>query len=130
MPHVSRRAILGAGFASVGLGMAGAMGATAPAADAAPVVRLSRSHYAKSQGRTFTATHGKHVYHLKLLHIHDVAGTTAKQRDRCFNLVFGATGRMPDGIYTLARAGVLTQTLFLSRIGTDPTMQALVNQSV
>ncbi|MBN9618926.1 MAG: hypothetical protein J0H43_04240 [Actinobacteria bacterium] len=130
MPHVSRRAMLGAGFASVGLGVAGVMGVEAPVADAAPVSPPCRSHYSKSQGRTFTATQGKRVYQLKLVHIRDIAGATAKQGDRCFNLVFSAAKRMPDGVYTLTRAGVPTHTLFLSRIGTELTMQALVNRSV
>lgn len=130
MPDVSRRAVLGAGVVSVGLGIAGAAGVDAPAADAAPVGPPCRSHYSKSLGQTFTATHGKHAYRLKLAHIRDLVGTSAAERDRCFNLVFSAPEALPDGIYTIARRGVVTHSLFLSRIGGRATMQALVNRSV
>jgi hypothetical protein len=38
------------------------------------------------------------------------------------------TARLHDAIYVLARTGVHTHKLFLSGIGTDGAMQAVVNR--
>ncbi|MCW2596584.1 MAG: hypothetical protein QOH52_2620 [Pseudonocardiales bacterium] len=137
MSDVSRRAVLRAGAAAVGLFVIGAQpGSTTAAAvksAAKPKVLLpARAHYARSVGKTFTATHGKRTYRLKLANIRDVAGTSAKRREQCFNLIFIAAGKTPppEAIYTLKRKGVHTHLLLVSRLGAGQSMQALVSRSM
>jgi hypothetical protein len=128
MIDVPRRAVLGA---SVGTLALAAMGLAAPAGAATPSLPR-RAHYAKSVGRTFTATRNGRSHTVKLAHIRDVAGTRSSYRDRCFNLVFtvAGTSQLPEGIYTVRRLGVPTHALFLSHLGAPRTVQALVNRSV
>jgi hypothetical protein len=134
MSEVSRRAVLTAGVGAFGL-LAIGTASSPTAATAAPkakatVVPPARSHYAHAVGKTFTATHGRSTYALKLAHIRDVDGTTAKQRDQCFNLIFAAAGptQPPEAIYALTRKGVLTHSLLVSRLGSGQSMQALVSR--
>jgi hypothetical protein len=132
MIDVPRRAVLGAGVGALALAAVG-WPASASAATTSPNTSPPRrAHYAKSVGRTFTATCNGRSHTVKLAHIRDVAGTTSSNRDRCFNLVFTVAGTsdLPDGIYTLRRLGVPTQALFLSSLGGPRTVQALVNRSV
>jgi hypothetical protein len=131
MGEVSRRAVLGAGAGTLGLL---AMGVGEPAAGAvtkksAPA--LVRADYAALVGRVFTADHAGHSYRLRLTHIHDLAPTTARQRPHCFSLVFAPVGhaRLRDGIYTLRRKRAATHKLFLSSLGSNRQMQAIVNRS-
>jgi hypothetical protein len=128
MIDVPRRAVLGAGVGALALA---AMGLPTPAG-AATTSPPRRAHYAKSVGRTFTATRNGRSHTLKLAHIRDVAGTTSSYRDRCFNLVFTVAGTsdLPEGIYTVRRLGVPTHALFVSSLGGPRTVQALVNRSV
>ncbi|MDT7650670.1 MAG: hypothetical protein QOI36_2076 [Pseudonocardiales bacterium] len=128
MIDVPRRAVLGAGVGALALTAMG-LPASAGAATTSPP---RRAHYAKSVGRTFTATRNGRSHTVKLAHIRDVAGTTSSYRDRCFNLVFtvGGTSDLPDEIYTVRRLGVPTHALFLSGLGGPGTVQALVNRSV
>jgi hypothetical protein len=130
MGDVSRRAVLltGAGLAGVaalGLDEADAVGATT-APNSTPV----RSNYTKAVGKVFTAVHAGRTHRIRLTHVRDLAPTSAAQRPHCFNLIFAPTGkaRLHDAIYVLDRPGVHTHTLFLSGIGTDGAMQAVVNR--
>jgi hypothetical protein len=128
MIDISRRAVLGAGVGTLALAAMG-LPASAGAASTSPP---RRAHYAKSIGRSFTATFNERSHTVKLAHIRDVAGTTSSSRDRCFNLIFTVEGTsdLPEGIYTVRRLGVPTQALFLSSLGDPRTVQALVNRSV
>lgn len=128
MGDVSRRAVLGAGAGLIGLVV---LGVDEPDASAATPRLPRRSDYSRSVRGVFTATHGKRTYKVRLTRIHDVAGTRAKQRESSFNLVFTPVGRtrLPDGIYAVRRRGVRPHTLFLSGVGTNGAMQALVNRS-
>lgn len=115
------------------LGLIGVGGLDAPAEAASSRMPL-RSQYVKSLGRTFTARHGGRRYQVRLSHIDDVAGATHAMREHSFNLIFTAPDGMPDGVYAIARPGLRTHSLFLSRIGTvkrgRATMQALINRTV
>ncbi|MCW2755727.1 MAG: hypothetical protein JWQ32_3138 [Marmoricola sp.] len=92
---------------------------------------LARSDYRRAVGKVFTARHGRHSYRLRLKHIHDLAHTTAGQRQHSFNLVFApvGSGHVPDGIYVLRSTHARVHTLFLSSIGSQRAMQALVNRT-
>jgi hypothetical protein len=128
MSDVPRRAVLGAGVGTLALA---ATGWAAPA-DAATPSLPRRAHYAKSVGRTFTATRNGRSHTVKLAHIRDVAGTRSSYQDRCFNLVFAVVGTvaLPEGIFIVRRLGVPTHNLFLAHLGGPRTVQALVNRSV
>jgi hypothetical protein len=65
-----------------------------------------------------------------LTHIHDLSPTTAEQRAHSFILIFAPVGgeRLPDAIYRVRRRGVRTHRLFLSSVGTDRGLQAVVNR--
>jgi hypothetical protein len=130
MGDVSRRAVLGAGMAVAGVAALGFGETSAEAATVSHVVPI-RSHYAKSLGKTFTATAHGRTYHLKLAHIRDLSHATAKQAQRSFVLVFApANGaHLPDGTYALHSAKVGAHYLFLSAIGTARGMQAVVNRT-
>ncbi|MCW2855303.1 MAG: hypothetical protein JWR52_918 [Marmoricola sp.] len=92
---------------------------------------LARSDYRRAVGKVFTARHGRHSYRLRLEHIHDLAHTTAAQRQHSFNLVFVPIGsaHVPDGVYVLRSSHVRVHPLFLSGIGSHRAMQALVNRT-
>jgi hypothetical protein len=143
MSEVSRRAVLGAGAGVLGLLFIGAETGSGPAPTSTPAAKVAaepkakvplptRSHYASSVGKAFTATAGEHTYKLKLAHIRNVSNTSAADSDECFNLIFTAAGKTqpPEAIYTLRRKGVVTQSLFVSRLGTDQSMQALVSRAM
>lgn len=146
MGDVSRRAVLGAGVGTVGLV---ALGAAAPAAEAAvgtkgktgttdsaaakasPMSAPLRSDYAASVGRVFTATRDGHTHRVTLTHVQDLVHTTTKQRPHCFGLMFAPVGKakLHDGMYVLKRKGVPTHKLFISAVGTEGDMQAIINRS-
>jgi hypothetical protein len=130
MDALSRRAVLGATA-----GAAGLVTICAVDADAAVLGRTAsaplRSHYAGSVGRVFTARHGGRSVRMRLTAIRDVVPGSARQRSRCFVLVFAPVGRgmsAPDAIYDLRRHGVRTHRLFLSSFGTGRAMQAIINR--
>jgi hypothetical protein len=129
MGDVSRRVVLGAGAGLAGLvalGFDEVDAVAAASANSTPV----RSNYSKAVGKVFTAVHAGRSHRLRLTHIRDVAPATAAQRPHCFNLIFSPVGtvRLHDAIYVLHHSGVNTHRLFLSAIGTDGTMQAVVNR--
>jgi hypothetical protein len=144
MGDVSRRAVLGAGVGTVGLV---ALGAAAPdaeaatkaksgttdaaAAQASPMSAPLRSDYAESVGRVFTATRDGRAHRVTLTHVQDLVHTAAKQRPHCFGLMFTPVGnaRLHDGMYVLKRKGVRTHKLFISAVGTEGHMQAIINRS-
>jgi hypothetical protein len=146
MGDVSRRAVLGAGVGTVGLVALSAAGpdavaaakdqarigtTDASAAKASPMSAPLRSDYAEAVGRVFTATRDGRTYRVKLTHLQDLVHTTAKQRPHCFGLMFAPVGkaRLHDGMYVLKRAGVRTHKLFISAVGTEGEMQAIINRS-
>jgi hypothetical protein len=145
MGDVSRRAVLGAGasalgLAALGVGLPDAEATTrstprtkarAATAKATPMSAPVRADYAHVVGRVFTATRGGHSYRVKLTHLQDIAPATPKQRPHCFALIFAPVGkaRLHDGIYVLRRAGVRTHKLFISSVGTERGMQAIINRS-
>src|SRR5690349_8599551 len=111
MPQLTRRSALLLG------GMTGLTALAAPArASAAPVGHQSipaRSAFARAVGGTVTATaeHGR--FRLRLLIIDDLGPAERHQPERSFNLIFQATGALPDGIYRLSSPRFPTTTLLL-----------------
>jgi hypothetical protein len=127
MAEVSRRAILAAAGGLAGLA---AVGFDGGAAATVPGSTILRSNYVKAVGQVFTATHAGHRHRLRLAAVRDLEPTTAAQRPHCFNLIFAPAGstRLDDAIYVLRRPGVHTHRLFLSSLGTDGALQAVVNR--
>jgi hypothetical protein len=127
MVEMPRRTLLAGGAGLLGLVIVGIGVEDAAAATASGPLRAD---YARSVGQTFTAARAGHTYRLTLQHIRDLIPTTAERRPHCFNLIFvpGGTAAVADGIYTLSSRGVPTRSLFLSRVGTGHSMQALVNR--
>jgi len=128
MHEPSRRAVLGAGLGLLGLVI---VGVDESAADAATVSAPVRADYASAVHNVFTARYGGRTHRLTLTAVQNLPHTSAADRRHCFSLLFTPTGRtvLPDGIYRLTRAGVPTQSLFLARIGTGRTLQAVVNRA-
>lgn len=129
MAQLSRRRVVEAGVAAVG-GLIAA-GAAAPDAFGARRRLPQRAAFERSRGRTFTATSGGHRYRLRLREVQDLPAAKARQRQLCFNLVFApAGGRAPsEGIYRLRRPGFRPTELFISPVGADGRLQALVNRA-
>jgi hypothetical protein len=129
MGTVSRRAVLGASAGAIGLVAAGAVDADAVGLGRTASAPL-RSHYAGSVGRVFTARQGGHMVRMRLTAIRDIVPTSARQRSRCFILLFAPVGHAaaPDAIYELRCRGVRTHRLFLSSLGTAHAMQAIINR--
>jgi hypothetical protein len=134
MGDVSRRTFLGAGAGTLGLialgineSVAGATGTASTSTMSAPL----RADYAPWVGRVFSATHAGHTFRVTLTRIDDLSPTTTKQRSHCFAMVFALVGkaRLDDGIYTLRRSKAVTHKLFLSSLGSDGSMQAIINRS-
>ena len=134
MEPLSRRALLGATAGTAGV-VAVAVAVAGVPADAAVSRRRGsaplRSDYRHCVGRVFTATHGGRRVRLRLTAVRDLEPSSARQRERCFLLVFAPVGQAghPDAIYALRRRGVRTHRLFLSSLGTDNALQAVVNRS-
>jgi hypothetical protein len=134
MGDVSRRTFLGAGAGTLGLLALGINESVAGAAATSTTSSMSaplRADYAPWVGRVFSATHAGHTYRVTLTRIDDLSPTTAKQRPHCFAMAFTPVGkaRLADGIYTLHRSKVVTHKLFLSSLGTNGGMQAIINRS-
>jgi hypothetical protein len=130
MGDVSRRAVLVTGAGIAGLAALGFNEVDAAGATTAPNSTPVRSNYTKAVGKVFTAVHAGRVHRLRLTHVRDLSPTSAAQRPHCFNLIFAPTGkaRLSDAIYVLDRPGVHPHALFLSGMGTDGAMQAVVNR--
>ena len=127
MHTASRRAVLGAGLGLLGLAF---VGVDESAADAATVPAPARADYASAVEKVFTAKHGGRTHRLTLTAVQNLPHTRATDRQRCYSLLFTPVGSgvLPDGIYALKRVGVPTQSLFLARVGTGRTLQAVVNR--
>lgn len=129
MGVVRRRTVLGATAGAIGLAAVGIADA-----GAGPLGRRAsaplRSDYSGSVGEIFHAVHDGRTVRLRLTAVRDLVPTSVRQRSRCFVLVFAPVGaaRAPDAIYVLRRRGVPTHRLFLSSLGTDHAMQAVVNR--
>ncbi|HZC53222.1 MAG TPA: hypothetical protein VE441_12095 [Mycobacterium sp.] len=128
MHEPSRRTVFSAGLGLVGLMV---VGVDAPGADAATAPAAVRRDYASSVGKVFTARHHGRIHRLMLTAVQDLPHTSAADRQYCFSLLFTPAGRavLHDGIYTVQRAGVPTHSLFLGRVGTGRTLQAVVNRA-
>lgn len=128
MHEPSRRAVLGAGLGSLALVI---VGIDETAADAATGSGPVRRDYASSVGKVFTVHRDGHTNRLTLTAVHNLPHTSKADRQYCFSLLFKPAGRATphDGIYTVQRAGVPTHSLFLGRIGTGHTLQAVVNRA-
>jgi hypothetical protein len=127
MHEVSRRAVIGAGM--VGGAVVGAVLADPTAAFAAPGSQPLRSHYATSVGKVFSVEHRGVRTRARLTRVHDLSGATADQRRYRFLLVFAPTGTksLDDAIYTVRRRGVPSHQIFLSSIGPERDVQAVVD---
>jgi hypothetical protein len=130
MPDVSRRVVLTAGAGLAGLVVLGFDETDAAAATGAANSKPLRSNYTKAVGKVFTAVHAGRTHRLRLTHVRDLAAASAAHRPHCFNLIFTpvSKARLHDAIYVLAGPDVRTHKLFLSAIGTDGVMQAIVNR--
>jgi hypothetical protein len=128
MLEPSRRTVLGAGLGSLALVF---VGVDETAADAAPASAPVRHDYAPAVHKVFTAHHAGRSHRLTLTAVQDLPHASAAHRRYCFSLLFTPAGgtALPDGIYTLKRTGVPTHSLFLGRIGTGRTLQAVVNRA-
>ncbi|REK73002.1 hypothetical protein DX116_05270 [Aeromicrobium endophyticum] len=98
------------------------------AATAAP----SRSDYASSIGEIFEASDRRGTVRLRLTHADDMTAPGASKRSQTYALIFEPVegDRPDDGIYALRRRGVPTHDLFVSAVGPDKTLQAIVNGTV
>jgi hypothetical protein len=128
MHETSRRTVLGAGLGSLVLVIAGVDETGADAATASAPVRRD---YASSVGKVFTVRHNGRTNRLSLTAVQNLPHASAANRQYCFSLLFTPAGRavLHDGIYTVQRAGVPTHSLFLGRVGTGRTLQAVVNRA-
>jgi hypothetical protein len=125
MGEITRRAVLGGAIGTAGVvafGVGPAVAATARGA--APV----RADYANAVGRVFSVEHGGRTHRIKLTHLHSLSPSTAKQREHNFMMIFAPVDReqLPDAVYRLRRRGVRTHRLFLSTVGTDRGLQAVI----
>ena len=129
MPETSRRTVLGAGRGLLGLVVVGVDETSADAA--APARPPARRDFTTSLHKVFTTRHGGHLHRLRLTAIQNLPHARAAHRDVCFSLLFKPVGGavLPDGIYHLKRAGRPAHSLFLVRIGTGTTLQAIVNRA-
>jgi len=128
MHEPSRRTVLGAGLGLLGLVV---VGVDEPTAEAATASAPARRHYAPAVGKVFTTHHAGRTYRLRLTAIQNLQHASSAHREQCFSLLFEPVGRaaLHDGIYRLRRAGRPTHSLFLVRIGTRRTLQAIVNRA-
>ena len=128
MLEPSRRTVLGTGLGLLGLAV---IGTGQLRADAAAARGPVRHDYTSSLRRAFTVHHAGRSHRLTLRAVQDLPHARAAHHRYCFSLLFTPAGRtaLPDGIYTLRRAGVPTHSLFLARIGTGRTLQAVVNRA-
>lgn len=127
MQEPSRRTVLGAGLGLLGLVI---VGVDAESADAVSSPAPVRRNYASAVGKVFTVRHGGRTHRVTLTAVQNLPHAKAADRQFCFSLLFSPAARtvLADGIYTVMRAGVPTHSLFLSRIGTGRTLQAVVNR--
>ena len=129
MPETSRRTVLGAGLGLLGLVVVGVDDSTAEAAPTAHPP--ARRDFTPLLHKVFTTRHGGRTHRLRLTAIHNLPHAAAAHRQQCFSMLFTPVGGavLPDGIYHLKRAGRPAHSLFLVRIGTGTTLQAIVNRA-
>lgn len=128
MREPSRRTVLGAGLGLLGLAIVGVDGSVAEAATTtAPV----RGDYTSAIRKEFTVQHGGRTRRLTLTAVQNLPHARAAHGRYCFSLLFTPVGRtaLPDGIYRLKRPGLPAHSLFLARVGTGRTLQAVVNRA-
>ena len=127
MHEPSRRSVLAVGLGSLVLAIVGVDETADAATEAAP----ARRDYASSVGKVFTVQHAGRTHRLTLTAVHDLPHTSAAQRQRCFSLLFTPAGNsaLPDAIYAPKRTNVPTHSLFLGRVGTGRTLQAVINRA-
>lgn len=128
MQQPSRRTVLGAGLGLLGLVVVGVDESNAEAATAAAP---ARHQYTPALGKVFTTHHAGRTDRLRLTAIQNLPHASPAHREQCFSLLFEPLGRavLHDGSYPLRRPGQPTHSLFLVRIGTGRTLQAIVNRA-
>ena len=92
----------------------------------------SRSVYASAIGEVFEATADGRTSRLRLTSATAAPSAMATPRSESFTLTFEPVrgGRPDDGIYALRGTSVPLHDLFVSSMGPDSTMQAIVNRAV
>jgi hypothetical protein len=128
MHEPSRRTVLGAGLGLLGLVV---VGVDAPAAEGVSVLAPQRRHYTPALHKAFTVRHAGRSLRLTLTAVQNLPHTNVADRQCCFSLLFTPAGSavLHDGIYAVRRTGVPTHSLFLGRVGTGRTLQAVVNRA-
>jgi hypothetical protein len=129
MADVSRRAVVRGGIGVLGIAAVG-FGDSAFIGRAAAVP--SRSVYASAIGEVFEATADGRTSRLRLTSATAAPTATTGPRSESFTLTFEPVrgDRPDDGIYALRGASVPLHDLFVSSMGPDSTMQAVVNRTV
>jgi hypothetical protein len=124
----SRRTVLGGGLGVLGVAV---VGLEQPMARAATAQGPVRNDFVASVGKTFTVQYAGGTYRLTLTALQDLPNASAADAEYCFSLMFRPAGTsvLPDGIYSPRRSGVPRYSLFLGRVGTGRTLQAVVNRA-
>ena len=125
MVEASRRAVLFSGAGLLGLAFVDTA-VNAGSADAATAPAPLRSDYSAQVGKVFTAQANGVTFRMTLAHIRDLQPTTSAQQPYNFTLVFQPAQPMPEGIYTVKRYQVPTQSFLLSAVGSAGLRQAVV----
>ncbi len=130
MAEVSRRAVLGGSIGVLGVAALG-LGDSAIGGRAAAAVP-SQSTYAAAVGKVFRATADGRTSCMRLASAIDVESPATGRQSESFVLTFEPVGDAPvgDAIYALRGGGVPVHDLFVSSIGSDGAMQAVVNRVV
>jgi hypothetical protein len=139
MVELTRRALLGAGVATAGVVALGvglpdaAKAAGTNATSAHPRSTRSaplRADYEQHIGRVFTAERDGRTVRVRLTAVSAIAHGSARTRPYNFILIMKPVGahHLHDGIYTVRRRGARTHRLFMSSVGTDRSMQSVVNR--
>lgn len=128
MTQATRRSVIRGGVVVLGAAALGFDTVLGGAATAAP----SRSDYRSSIGEIFEASDRRGTVRLRLTHADDMTSSRATKRSETYALIFEPVDgdRPDDGIYALRRRGVPTHDLFVSAVGPDTAMQAIVNGAV
>ena len=130
MPELSRRTVVASGLGSAGLMLL----APSPAGGHTLLLQDGpggplRSHFADGIGAVFTLVGSRDRARVRLSSIDDVAAAGAGN-ELCFTLTFTPLQgrRVPDGIWSVRHRGSASHDLFLSAVGRDGAVQAVVDR--
>lgn len=131
MLEVSRRALVGAGAAATGVVLLDDSVASARAradrdAPGGPV----RSHYAAAVGQVFSLVGPRGAVRARLRRVGDVPAAAGADRELCFTLVFSPLASRPvgDAIWSVRRRSMPSHDLFLSALGREGDVQAVIDR--